>query len=516
VANRTNLTTLRVITVFLVVLAASAIAAGEVIYVDADANGANDGSSWTDAYNYLQDALVDANSSAKPVEIQVAEGIYTPDTNSADPYGNGDRTATFQLTNGVSIKGGYAGFGEPDPNARNIQLYEIILSGDLLGNDDPDVWQTKGENSYHVVTGSGTDANAVLDGFTVSGGNANSLNGYLEGGGMYNSSGHPTIANCIFIRNMAFLGGGMYNNNSTPTLTNCTCTGNMAAWDGGGMYNYSSTPTVTNCIFWGNNHGQIRGSGVNVTYSNIQGGWPGEGNIGTDPCFVDPGYWDANGIWVDGDYHLQSQAGRWDSNSQTWVTDANTSPCIDAGDPNLDWTAELWPHGKRINMGAYGGTPEASMSLSDTGNIADLDTDGWVYYRDMMLFTDKWLYEEVLLPEDLNRDGIVNFTDFAIFADNLEPPPPGQASNPHPYNRAKNVDTNYDLSWTAGGGATSHDVYFGTSSPPPFIRNQTATTYDPGTMAENTTYYWRIDSVNDYGTTTGTAWYFTTAGGPPT
>ena len=71
-----------------------------------------------------------------------------------------------------------------------------------------------------------------------------------------------------------------------------------------------------------------------------------------------------------------SQAGRWDPNSQTWVQDAVTSPCIDAGNPDSDCTAELSPNGKRINMGAYGGTPQASMSLSDTDNVADLSDDG--------------------------------------------------------------------------------------------------------------------------------------------
>ena len=74
---------------------------------------------------------------------------------------------------------------------------------------------------------------------------------------------------------------------------------------------------------------------------------PGTGEISQDPFFIDI---------VNGDYHLKSQTGRWNPNTQSWVMDANTSPCIDAGDPNSDWKAELWPHGKRINMGAYGGT----------------------------------------------------------------------------------------------------------------------------------------------------------------
>jgi hypothetical protein len=88
--------------------------------------------------------------------------------------------------------------------------------------------------------------------------------------------------------------------------------------------------------------------------------------------------------------------------------------------------------------------------------------------------------------------------------------PPGQASNPSPANGATSVGVTTDLSWTAGSGATSHDVYFGTAASPPFIQNQTATTYDTGTMANNKTYYWRIDEKNAGGTTTGVVWSFTT------
>ncbi len=165
---------------------------------------------------------------------------------------------------------------------------------------------------------------------------------------------------------------------------------------------------MVNTIVWGNSGAfspkQILGC-TNVTYSDIEGGYEGKGNIDTDPCFA-------------GDYHLKSQAGRWDPYSQSWVKDNVTSPCIDAGDPNSDWTAELWPNGKWINMGAYGGTPEASMSLSNVGDIADLNNDDLVDCDDMRLFTEKWLNNQVLLPEDLDRNGFVDFTDFAIFADN--------------------------------------------------------------------------------------------------
>jgi len=131
---------------------------GRVIHVDEGATGANNGTSWENAYRYLQEALAAAVSGD---EIRVAEGVYTPDLKSPGPppsrrgilsYGAsaGDRTATFQLKNGVSIKGGYAGFDAPEPDIRDIELYETILSGDLNGDDGPN-FANNAENSYHVV-----------------------------------------------------------------------------------------------------------------------------------------------------------------------------------------------------------------------------------------------------------------------------------------------------------------------------------------------------------------------------
>lgn len=103
----------------------------------------------------------------------------------------------------------------------------------------------------------------------------------------------------------------------------------------------------------------------------------------------------------------------------TWVSDDVTSPCIDAADPNdLDWQNELWPHGGRINMGAYGGTPQASMSLNDVGNTADLDHDGRVDLDDWSLWADDWLDERFLLDSDLDRDNDVDPNDMDIFLNN--------------------------------------------------------------------------------------------------
>ena len=270
------------------------------IFVDVDADGANNGASWENAYKFLQDALIDANSALKPVEMWIAEGIYTPDSNSADPNGSGDRTATFHLINGVTIKGGYAGSGQPNPDARDIEVYETILSGDLDGNDGPD-FANNGENSYSIVTGSGTDANAFLDGFTITAGNANkpmpppfppaigtqiynnSINPLLvdyalyekspgwDGGGMYNDAGSPTLSNCTLRMNWARLGGGMNNHSgSSPKLTNCNFIGNASETNGAGLYNDSmSNPILTNCTFTENSAGWIGGAFCNLDSSLV-------------------------------------------------------------------------------------------------------------------------------------------------------------------------------------------------------------------------------------------------------
>jgi hypothetical protein len=112
------------------------------------------------------------------------------------------------------------------------------------------------------------------------------------------------------------------------------------------------------------------------------------------------------------------------------------------------------------------------------------------------------------LCDDLNPSKIPDNWGDAELATLSEPP--GQATDPSPANSATGVSVTADLSWTAGSGATSHDVYFGTTSPGTFQGNQAGTTYDPGTMFYDTTYYWRIDEVNSYGTTTGVVWSFTT------
>jgi hypothetical protein len=238
-------------------------AAGAIVYVDASASGTGDGSSWANAYPSLADA-------ASGTEIWVAKGAYKPTSST-------DRTATFQLKDGVAIYGGFAG-SETQRDQRDWQTNVTTLSGDLNGDDGAN-FANNGENSYHVVTG------ATLDGVTIAGGNATATATNIDdpdnyGGGMYNLNSSPTLTNITFSGNSAYYGGGMSNNNSSPTLTDVTISGNAAylIGFGGGMYNLNSSgPTPTNVIFSGNSSGDYgggmaNGGGspplINVTFSS--------------------------------------------------------------------------------------------------------------------------------------------------------------------------------------------------------------------------------------------------------
>ena len=116
------------------------------------------------------------------------------------------REATFQLLNGVTLQGGYAGLGAADPDERDPAEHESVLSGDLIGNDGPGLFENNQENSLHVVTGSATDATAVLDGFTITAGHADGP-GWPQlgaaGAGILNDTGSPTVNQCVITGNFA-------------------------------------------------------------------------------------------------------------------------------------------------------------------------------------------------------------------------------------------------------------------------------------------------------------------------
>lgn len=116
----------RVILALTVGVFSSVSAAGSVLYVDDDAAAGGNGESWDTAYRFLQDALTDA-AKGDVSEIRVAQGVYTPDRDEAEPKGTGNRFESFDLLPDVQLIGGYAGLGARDPDARDIQLYETIL-----------------------------------------------------------------------------------------------------------------------------------------------------------------------------------------------------------------------------------------------------------------------------------------------------------------------------------------------------------------------------------------------------
>jgi len=235
-----------------------------------------------------------------------------------------------------------------------------------------------------------------------------------RGGGIrcYNDS---SITNCVIAQNIAAMGGelgggGIYCDGN-PIISNCSIADNDADIGlgfGGGIW-CNNSPTIENCIIWNNKGGQIaRGSPI-VTFSNIQGSYSGSGNIDSDPCFADP---------YNFDYHLQSQAGRWDPNIEDWVIDANTSLCIDAGNPGCPLGDEPNDiNNLRINMGAYGGTAQASKNPAGWYLLADLTNDRQVTFNDLEAFVNNWLDNGRCIPSDLNIDERVDFADFAVFAE---------------------------------------------------------------------------------------------------
>jgi len=171
------------------------------------------------------------------------------------------------------------------------------------------------------------------------------------------------IANNIIAHNSSgVVGGGIMNLMGYPSIINNTIVQNRPS----GLH-LDVTPfypwepeyglNVSNNIIWQNEiylEEDVPPEEYDIRFNDIQGSWEGDGNIDVDPLFADS---------ENRDYHLVSEAGRWDPVSNNWVFDEITSPCIDAGDPGSSISDEPASNGDRINMGAFGGTPEASKSL---------------------------------------------------------------------------------------------------------------------------------------------------------
>lgn len=208
--------------------------AGAQIYVKQGGGGVQDGTDWLNAMSNLQAAINGANEGE---EVWVAEGTYQPSSGQS-----------FIMKEGVRIYGGFPNTGNPDMADRDWEAYETILQGN--GNS-----VIRNENN-------GLTASAVLDGFTITGGN-----GY-QGGGIYNEQSSPTLTHLIIEENKAVqnsTGGGIYNIQSSPTLTHVTIRGNSAGNAGGGMVNAGySFPTLINVSISGNNAENGGGGTYNI------------------------------------------------------------------------------------------------------------------------------------------------------------------------------------------------------------------------------------------------------------
>jgi hypothetical protein len=290
------------------ILGATLLAAGSshaaIRYVSGTASGINNGTSWTNAYTRLQDALTVAASGD---QIWIASGTYKPST-------TGDRTQSFNVASGVGLYGGFAGT-EATLADRTSAAAATILSGDLLGNDNGNRARTEPtrlDNTYNVVRVSGASATVTFDGLTIQSGHSETYNDtYDRGGGIHfltNTAGNVVINNCILrwntarsgagwaddcnhaftvssslllqnqterggaagfgaaftMRNCAFVqnrtensrdgyqwGGGLFIANATGQVINCIFASNYAEADGGGVYNHGSA-TFINCAFFGN------------------------------------------------------------------------------------------------------------------------------------------------------------------------------------------------------------------------------------------------------------------------
>ncbi|MEP6485581.1 MAG: tandem-95 repeat protein [Rudaea sp.] len=232
---------------------AVASSASATCFVNASATGANDGSSWTNAYTNPQSALADKACK----EVWVAKGIYKP-TSGTDPK------VTFLVPSYVQMYGGFSGV-ETNRDERAPATNLTVLSGDIDGNDanatttgvDTSPSDIRGTNSYHVVFLNGgfgsvpIMAKTVIDGFTITGGNANFAGGTQNGGGLYcygkGNDRDDSLANC------------------SPVLQNLVFSGNIAAQDGGAIY-FDATDrgmanaTIANSRFQGNSAGNAGGA----------------------------------------------------------------------------------------------------------------------------------------------------------------------------------------------------------------------------------------------------------------
>jgi predicted outer membrane repeat protein len=218
-----------------------------IIYVNAQAVGLDDGASWANAYTDLQSALTSATTGD---QIWVADGTYRPAISTST-----DRTASFIIPDGVQVYGGFTG-GETDLTQRDVEKNVAILNGDIgtTGNVT--------DNVYNVVTISDTTRDTILNGFTITGGNATggATTSSTVGGGIYSFNSSAILRNLNIVSNTASSGGGIYTEDSQHELINIQFLNNNASF-GGGLYTDNSINSLTGVTF-GYNSSDNEGGGI--------------------------------------------------------------------------------------------------------------------------------------------------------------------------------------------------------------------------------------------------------------
>jgi predicted outer membrane repeat protein len=383
---------------FLIVCSPLLIA--DTVYVDINADGLNNGTSWDDAYTSIGSALGNA---VDDDEIIVAEGLYSE-------YVDMDGLA-------VTLR-------STDPNDPNVVAATIVDGGGV---------------APAVTCDTGEDVDTLIQGFTLQNGDGSS-NGF-GGGGVYCKNSNPVISKCVFISNTAtYYGGGVFCHGGSPTLSSCKFLGNTAGYGGGlscyqsnamvnscvfsgnsssnhggGIHTLQASPTIINCSFsqnstsfggamycsqgspsvinsllWGDsatNTNEVYSSGsmISLDYCSIEGGWTGSGanNVIINPGYNDPDGDDDTAGTVDDDLSLDPY-----------------SRCINAGDLSGDYDG-LADVDAQPRL-AYGQVDMGADEVFPIG--ADLNEDGQVDTDDLVSFADGWVTE-------------VNLSDFVFFAE---------------------------------------------------------------------------------------------------
>jgi hypothetical protein len=366
------------------------ISYAQTIYVNVDATGTNTGSSWTNAYTDLQDALDASMSSIGIDTILIAEGTYYP-THSPDDNTTNARDRAFHLADSnVLISGGY------DASSAMQIGCATILSGDLITAG------AASDSAHHVFITTSLDSTSLIENILITAGKADSSGNITyhskvfnraSGGGMNNSYSSPSLTNCLFVCNSASsFGGGMYNSSSSsPTIVNCAFKNNLAN-SGGGMYNYTSSPTLTNTYFFknltDNNGNSIYNDSSSLNSNSTHNA--SDADLGIFPntkvdlsdasykdLFVDSTNFEGtDGVWGTKDDGLQLLEG-------TVLIGAGTS----TGAPTLDIIGEDRP--STPSIGPYEGSYCNSSNALPTGTnttytstYKSINLNGWTNYCD--------------------------------------------------------------------------------------------------------------------------------------